>query len=111
MIKLKSLLLELTQPQKELKKDYLFRQTKLQSSNIIPPFEKVWEDIVRSDGYKELYKDWEDYEITETEIMRKIKEEQFDRYTDIIDQYKQLNGERCWREITLPSGVNPIALN
>jgi hypothetical protein len=51
MIKLKSLICELTPKQKEMKKDYLFKQSKLNSSNVIPPFNEVWKYIKNTDDF------------------------------------------------------------
>lgn len=121
MIKLKSLLVELTQRQRELKKDYLFRHTTMQSSNIIPPFEKVWKNLMDSGRFKHEIQ-WEidnvplkPYEVDKDEIRRnieeKLKEIQSEKYEDIVHLYKNLDGKFCWRSIILPRTTDPRELN
>jgi hypothetical protein len=112
MIKLKSLLPELTQKQKELKRDYLFRRTRLKSSNTIPSWNNIWNDLKNSDGYKNEYDAWAELpdEYTDEEIEQKIYNEQEIRYEDIVGEYESLNGDLCWRRMTLHSSVNPITL-
>ena len=120
MIKLKTLLTELTQRQKELKKDYLFKQTKLHSSNKIPSFEEVWEELKRSDDFKHEM-EWRiepdhsrshdiDTDATEPRAEAAIREDQYERYSDIVYQYEQLEGSWCWRNIHVLKTVDPRKL-
>lgn len=116
MIKLKPLITELTKHQKELKKDYLFGQTKLKSTNTPPPWDDMWIAIQNSDGLRnelEFYKDDAERrgeEFFEEEALGKIELEQKDRYFDLIAEYKSLDGEYCWRKITLPAEVDPVSI-
>ena len=117
MIKLRPLIPEITKRQKELKKDYLFRQTKLQSANTPPPWDSMWEVMKNSDGLRnelEFYKDDVERrggEFFEEEALGKLELEQKDRYFDLIEEYKNLDGEYCWRQITLPEGVDPVSIS
>ena len=116
MIKLRSLITELTKRQKELKKDYLFRNTKLRSPNTPPPWDDMWAVIQNSDGLQnelEFYKDNVERrgeKFFEEEALGKIELEQKDRYFDLIAEYKSLDGEYCWRTITLPAEIDPTSI-
>ena len=116
MIKLRPLITEISKQQKELKKDYLFQQTKLKSSNIPPPWNVMWTVIKYSDGMRnelEFYKDDAERrgdEFFEEKALGKIELEQKDRYFDLIEEYKSLDGEYCWRTITLPFDIDPLSL-
>jgi len=113
MIKLKSLLSELTGRQKELKKDYLFKQTKLHSSNKIPSFEEIWTELKDSDGFRYDMKArmQDDDAPWSEEIENDIRQYNLERYDDIVYSYKLLDGKFCWREIILPQSVDPRTLN
>lgn len=117
MIKLQSLITELTKRQKELKKDYLFRQTKLHSPNTPPPWDSMWVAIQNSDGLKnelEYFKDDVERrgkEFNEEAALQVIEADQKNRYFDIIDDYKYLDGKHCWREMTIPIGVDPLSIS
>ena len=111
MIKLKYLLNELTKRQKELKRDYLFRQSKLQSSNKIPTFDKIWVALKNSDSFTDEIKiridDPTSPELNPEVVEQWIKEEQEERYDDIVYEYQQLEGESCWRNVILHKSIDP----
>ncbi len=119
MIKIKELLLtELTQRQKELKKDYLFKQTKMVSSNTVPTWTEVWKVMQRNgDGIARYLDDFRrDAELhgdafNEREALADIEDDQRHKYFNIVELYKSLNGEPCWREIVIPRTVDPRRLN
>lgn len=109
MIKLKPLLTELTARQKHVKKDYLYRQSTLTSSNKIPSFEDVWKQIRQSDGFKhEMEFGMEDHERgDEAAVEQNIKDAQFERYEEIVYGYQELEGKPCWRMMMLHKSVDP----
>ena len=115
MIKLKSML-ELSDKEKELKKDYLFKISQSNRRNRIPPFREVWSNIIRSDGFKDIIHDFKsDQERNNRNdslrnFYRSIKEEQKEKYDNIIYDYQRLNGKPCWRVIRLPLNVQPDKL-
>lgn len=120
MIKLKSLITELTQKQKELKKNYLFNQSKLHSSNTVPSWSQMWKSIQNSDGFNRMlnhmrseleYKTGTDEEFNEKQVIEQIEDEQRHKYFEVVDEYKHLDGQQCWREIVVPRTINPIYLN
>lgn len=100
-----------------MKKDYLFHQSRLRSSNVPPSWNEMWKVIRNSDGMTHRLKDYEydaersgkqidiDDIIAEEERIQKIK------YLELIDTYKSLDGHSCWREIRLPETVNPAKLD
>jgi hypothetical protein len=119
MIKLKSMLTELTQHQKELKKDYLFQQSKLRSSNAVPSWTEMWKSILHSDGVKDVLRDMRDdvlrdggsdSDFDEKEAIEQVEDEQRHRYFEIVQEYKHIDGDRCWREIVIPRQVDPRRL-
>lgn len=119
MIKLKSILTELTQRQKELKKDYLFQQSKLQSSNTVPSWTDMWKSILYSDGIKDVLRDMRDdvlrdggsdSDFDEKDAIEQVEDEQRHRYFEIVQEYKHIDGDRCWREIVIPRQVDPRRL-
>jgi len=113
MIKLKQLLSELTSRQRKVKKDYLFRQSKLESSNQIPSFEEVWKGIhLNGDGFNHEM-EWareEDPDKDEATLEAEFKETQRERYEEIISLYKELEGQSCWRKMILHKSVDPRTL-
>jgi hypothetical protein len=117
VIKLRPLIPEITKRQKELKKDYLFQQTKLKSANTPPPWDSMWAVMKDSDGMRnelEFYKDdaeRRDEKFFEEEALGKLELEQKDRYFDLIEEYKNLDDEYCWRQITLPKGIDPLSIS
>ena len=117
MIKLTSLLSELTQKQKDLKKDYLFSQTKLHSSNTIPTWTEMWKEIQNMDGFERNLRDIKDdcerefREFNEKQAIEEIEDIQRHKYFDIVQSYKELNGEPCWREIVISRNVDPKTLS
>ena len=50
-------------------------------------------------------------EIDEKDVLKDIEEIQRDKYFDLVREYKQLNGEKCWRSIVIPKTVDPAKLN
>lgn len=110
---LKNLISELNDRQKELKKDYLFKQSSLQSSNKIPSFEEIWNNIRRSDGYSSYAEAIQHIKkkYTDEEVEDIIKDEVTERYDDIIYEYQNLDGEYCWRVLTLPKQLDPRILS
>lgn len=114
MIRLKDLISEITSYQKERKKDYLFKHSGLHSSNVIPSFEEVWKDIVRSDGFKNELEaimgsreDDEESFGNEESAIREIRIRQEEKYEDIVYSYKELDNEWCWRNVILHESVDP----
>ena len=120
MINLKTLLSELTQKQKELKKDYLFNQSKMHSSNTVPSWTEMWKAYQNTSmdrNISDLRADRDLYhpmtpeiEKEDPNILRDIEDTQRHKYFELVNLYKQLNGERCWREIYLPKSLNPQTL-
>lgn len=117
MIKLKSLL-EISDEQKEMKKDYFLRVNQ-SHSNTIPSFNEIWNILKKSDGFKHLVDDFKgdlergDSENKMSELIRfyrNLKFDQKERYDEILHQYKRLNGQYCWRVIRLPINVKPEEL-
>ena len=115
MIKLKPLICELTQDQKDRKKDYLFKQSKLTASNTVPTWSKVWDMFLHNgdsmtralEDMQMVYKD----EIEdENELVKLIEEEQRQKYFRLVEEYKELDGSTCWRTITIPEKVDPVNL-
>ena len=113
MIKLKSLLTELTQKQKELKKDYLFQQTKMHSSNTVPTWTEVWNMFkTNGDSFKRAIEDLQDdFENDEAGMMEHLEDIQRDKYFELVQEYKHLDGEKCWRTITIPATVDPVSIS
>lgn len=101
---------------KEAKKDYLFKQSKIHSSNTVPTFSEIWKELCGEDRFKEEI----EYKANEAEKYGEyfnadkawddIENEQRNRYSQIVEQYKNLNGAWCWRTITVPSTVDPRKL-
>jgi hypothetical protein len=120
MIKLKNLLIELTNRQKEAKKDYLFKQTGFHSSNKIPLWTDIWKEMSNSDRIDNeilwmidnvsLTTEPVDKEELRKKFMEEIEYEQKEKYLEIINQYKELDGKWCWRNIILPSTIDPKTL-
>jgi hypothetical protein len=115
MIKLKSMLTELTQRQKELKKDYLFQQSKLQSSNTVPDWTAMWKSLINSDGIQRNLHDMRDDvmrdggsddDFDEKVALEQIEDEQRHKYFEIVQEYKHLDGDSCWREIVIPKNID-----
>ena len=86
-------------------------------SNETPGFDEVLDELKGSDGWSHELEwradrdgadpdDEEWLEATEDEIA----EEQRGRYDDLIREMGDLDGEECWREITLRPGVDPAGL-
>jgi hypothetical protein len=77
-------------------------------SNTIPKFEEVWQEMIRSDGFRNL-KDFyvNDQEMTEEDAILLIQEEQKERYEDVVYQYEELEGKDCWRKITIEEKAKP----
>lgn len=115
MIKLKPML-ELSDREKELKKDYLFKLSQSNRKNRIPPFKEVWSHIIRSDGFKDIINTFKsnnernNHRDSLRNFYRSVKEEQKERYDNIVYDYQQLNGKLCWRVIRLPFSVQPEKL-
>jgi hypothetical protein len=117
MIKLMPLLTEMSQAQKELKKDYLFKQTYMKSSNTVPSWTEMWKHLKHTDGYKhtfEMYISGPYYDSSgkrDTHSVEEIiEDEQKERYFDIVEEYKHMDREPCWRVMTLNKEVNPATL-
>jgi len=115
MIKLKSLISELTPAQKDRKKDYLFKQAKLTASNTVPSWSKVWDWFMRdgdnlSHALEVMRTVYEDEIEDENELIKLIEEEQRQKYFRIVEEYKELGGNTCWRTITIPENVDPVKL-
>ncbi len=109
MIKLKSLLNEMSQAQKELKKDYLFKQSLIPSSNKIPGWDVVWKSLKNSDGYNNLVDIYSD-KFDEDKIKDMIEQDEYNRYLDVISTYEELDGDLCWRAMNLKRGVDPTKI-
>ena len=109
MIKLKPLISELTRDQKDRKKDYLFQQAKLTASNTFPTWSEVWK-MFKNEGdnlsraIECLSVAGETDEKTQLEM---IEDEQREKYFDLVEEYKRLDGATCWRDITIPGNMNP----
>lgn len=119
MIKLKSMLNELTQRQKELKKDYLFQQSKLHSSNTFPSWTDMWKSLINSDGIQCNLHDMrdvvlrdggDDSDFDEKAALEQIEDEQRHKYFEVTQEYKHIDGDRCWREIVVPHAIDPRRL-
>jgi hypothetical protein len=115
MIKLRPLISELTSAQKDRKKDYLFKQAKLTASNTVPTWSKVW-DMFQKDGdsmaraLEDMKMAYEDKIEDENELVKLIENEQRHKYLGLVEQYKELDGNTCWRTITIPENVDPATL-
>jgi hypothetical protein len=117
MIKLRPLISELTQDQKERKKDYLFKQAKLTASNTVPSWSKVWDMFLRSgDSFTRALEDMKmaydnKYESEDEDtLIQLIEEEQRQKYFQLVEEYKELDGATCWRTITIPENVDPVGI-
>ncbi len=118
MIKLMSLLTEMSQAQRELKKDYLFRQTHMKSSNTVPTWTEMWKHLKKTDGYKhtfEMYVSGPYYDSLgkrdTIDVEGIIEGEQSERYFSIIEDYKHLDGDSCWRVMRIPDSVDPTKIS
>lgn len=111
MIKLKSLISEVVGWQRQAKKDYLFRQSKLNSSNTVPPFEAVWKELMRSERFQDEINDHSEHmeiSLKDAELhLRKVQEEKYD---EVVSEYEHLDGEPCWRNMILHESVDPSQL-
>lgn len=115
MIKLRSLISELTPDQKDRKKDYLFKQAKLTASNIVPSWSKVWDMFLHngdnlSHALETMQMVYKDEIEDENELIQLIEKEQRHKYFRLVEEYKYLDGEPCWRTITIPERVDPVKI-
>ena len=85
------------------------------ASNTVPSWAKVW-DMFLHDGdnlshalqvAKMLYRDETE---DETELINRIEDEQRHKYFYIVEEYKELDGDTCWRSITIPPNVDPTKI-
>lgn len=87
MIKLKDIINEITSDQKELKKKYLYHQELKNQPRKFPSFEEFYP------MYCSLYKN------------RPVpsKEKVLNQYNSLDNKLKNLNGQKCYRSINIPS--------
>lgn len=117
IIKSKRIVTEITQQEKELKKDYLLRQIQTQKDNKIPTWDKIWKELQRNDGFQDYLKflrheyEHEGESWNGPEVIERIKHEQRAKYMEIVQSYKNLDGENCWREMRIPRKIDPRTLS
>lgn len=106
----------MTKHQKELKKDYVFKQSKLHSSNTVPPWDDMWVAIQNSDATNDYINSMRSdaerngEEFDEKAALQALEDEQQSRYFDIVQEYKYLDGDPCWREMTIPTWLDPTKI-
>lgn len=117
MIKLKSLINELTPDQKDRKKDYLFGKLKASTPNTVPSWSEIWKNFTtNTDSFDRAFKDMklmlggEFEDVDDKAIMAAIEKEQLQKYHRIVEEYKELEGATCWRMITIPPNVDPTKI-
>ena len=77
---------------------------------------EIWKEMIRSDGVKnelgflKSSSEEDDIPFDTVEALKNIEDVQRTKYLEIVDDYKGLDGEWCWRTITLPASVDPRTL-
>jgi len=120
MIKMGNIITEMSQKQKDAKKDYLFQQSRLRSGNTFPSWTEMWDSLQRNgdslqralDDIRDdvIHRGGSDSDFDEKEALEQLEDEQRHRYFEITQEYKHLDGKPCWREIYLPMNVDPRRL-
>lgn len=115
--------------ERNLKKDYLFRQAAGKQTGI-PGFEAVWKRLVKDgDIGEEVAELSDDPEVEEqyTAATGKLPNDDFEayyqwytdttyepkmreKYAALVASYKEIDGHKCWRMIGLKPGVDPSRL-
>lgn len=99
--------------QRERTKDWKLERQR--ETNEAPTFEEILNWLKTTDGWTNAVEGamtWASYldEDCGKSVEEELAEEQNGRYDDVLQKMDNLDGEDCWRMLTLPEGMDPRML-
>jgi len=79
----------------------------------VPSWKEIWFDVQNSKAFETEFEHTltKNLDIDEEDLLEELEEEYYGYYGEIVEALGSLEGQDCWRALTLPPTTDPTELN